>query len=578
MATIQSKNSRGHKYWYIVESRRVNGKPRPIVLAYLGKADDLLKRLQGQSEKFKLKSYSHGAIAILLKITHQLDIINIVNKYVNAKRSYMTKKPIRNNITAGATFILGAIGRICHPTSKNGFWDWAKTTSLQYLLRISLKKINSQHFWNMMDVIPISAIEKIEAELLKKINENYEIEPDMLFFDLTNFYTFINTTNSKASLAQRGKNKQKRNNLRQVGLALVVSNKNFIPLFHHTYQGNTNDSVIFKKVIKKIKKRMIDLNFNIEKLTVVFDRGNNSKENLKIIKELGFYYVGALTPYHHKNIIEEADGKYKEINFNENKLMVYREKHTIWEEERTLLIFISDKLKAGQIRGIYQSLNKKEKQLQEIKESLANPKAKKRDIKKLKAKIKKIVKGQFINDVIIWDLKVDKFKKYKLTFSIDKNKLKEIEEKLGFKIIMTNRHTWDTEKIIKGYYGQSHVEDAFKNMKNPFHNAVTPEYHWTNHKIQIHYAMCVMGYLLAKLTQMKVKSNCNFSGSLNKLLNILSNIRLGTLLEKSKKPGRVKAIYKLEEMSDEEKKIVNALEIENFHIEKPKFKGVGVYN
>jgi hypothetical protein len=45
MATIQKKNVRGNKYWYIVESRRVNGKPRPIVLAYLGKADDLLKRL-----------------------------------------------------------------------------------------------------------------------------------------------------------------------------------------------------------------------------------------------------------------------------------------------------------------------------------------------------------------------------------------------------------------------------------------------------------------------------------------------------------------------------------------------------
>jgi hypothetical protein len=49
-------------------------------------------------------------------------------------------------------------------------------------------------------------------------------------------------------------------------------------------------------------------------------------------------------------------------------------------------------------------------------------------------------------------------------------------------------------------------------------------------------------------------------------------------LSETLRPGRVKAIYKLEEMSDEEKKIVNALEIENFHIEKPKFKGVGVYN
>lgn len=47
MATIQSKNVNEYKYWYIVESRRVNGKPRPIVLAYLGKADYLLKRLKG---------------------------------------------------------------------------------------------------------------------------------------------------------------------------------------------------------------------------------------------------------------------------------------------------------------------------------------------------------------------------------------------------------------------------------------------------------------------------------------------------------------------------------------------------
>ncbi len=66
IATIQSKTSRGHKYWYIVESRRINGKPRPIVLAYLGKANDLLKRLQGITDGVKLKSYSHGAVVALL--------------------------------------------------------------------------------------------------------------------------------------------------------------------------------------------------------------------------------------------------------------------------------------------------------------------------------------------------------------------------------------------------------------------------------------------------------------------------------------------------------------------------------
>jgi hypothetical protein len=87
MATIQSKNSRGHKYWYIVESRRVNGKPRPIVLEYLGRPDDLLKRLQGLKKGLHLKSYSHGAIAALMNIAYQIDICSLINQYTMSPRS-----------------------------------------------------------------------------------------------------------------------------------------------------------------------------------------------------------------------------------------------------------------------------------------------------------------------------------------------------------------------------------------------------------------------------------------------------------------------------------------------------------
>lgn len=74
MATIQQKNCGGNKYWYIVESRRVNVKPRPVVLAYLGKANDLLKRLHGLTGGLRLKSYTHGAVAALLNIAHKLNI------------------------------------------------------------------------------------------------------------------------------------------------------------------------------------------------------------------------------------------------------------------------------------------------------------------------------------------------------------------------------------------------------------------------------------------------------------------------------------------------------------------------
>jgi len=576
MATIQSKKSRGYKYWYIVESRRVNGKPRPVVLAYLGKAEDLLKRLHGLYE-LKLKSYSHGAVCALINVAAKLEIADILNKYVKASRHYVAEKPVRNNLTVGITFLLGAIGRVCMPTSKMGWWNWAKTTSAEYLLRCSLSKVDSQHFWDLMDSFPEDAISLAEQEILQRLLEVCKIHTDTLFYDTTNFFTYIDTTNTHCDIAQRGNNKQKRNDLRQVGLAMVVSKEDYIPLFHHSYQGNLQDGTVFREVVENIKDRMQSLGLNQNTHTLVFDRGNNSKKNLAIVKSLGFYYVGALTPYHHKEVIDRAIEGMTNITVNYETLAVYREKSIIWEEERTILVFVSDRLMAGQIRGIYQSLDKKEKSLKELQKALANPKGKKRDRKDLEKKIRTITAGQYLKDVIKWKLIETEDGKYYMDYNIDKEQLHCVEEKLGFRIIMTNRHEWTSQEIITAYYGQSKIEHAFKNMKNPYHLALKPQYHWTDQKIKVHYFICVIGYLLSSIIWREAKLKAGYAGSLDNLLDLLNNIRLGTMLEESKKTGKPKATYKLEEMNEVEKRIMKALGIENAHNEQPKIKNVGVY-
>ena len=576
MATIQSKKSRGYKYWYIVESRRVNGKPRPVVLAYLGKAEDLLKRLHGLYE-LKLKSYSHGAVCALINVAAKLEIVDILNKYVKASRHYVAEKPVRNNLTAGITLLLGAIGRVCMPTSKMGWWNWAKTTSVEYLLRCSLSKVDSQHFWDLMNSFPEDAISLAEQEILQRLLEVYKIHTDTLFYDTTNFFTYIDTTNTHCDIAQRGNNKQKRNDLRQVGLAMVVSKEDYIPLFHHSYQGNLQDGTVFRDVVEKIKDRMQSLGLNQETHTLVFDRGNNSKKNLAIVKSLGFYYVGALTPYHHKEIIDRAIEEMTNITVNYETLAVYREKSIIWEEERTILVFVSDRLKAGQIQGIYQSLDKKGKSLKELQKALANPKGKKRDRKDLEKKIITITAGQYLKEVIKWKLIEIEEGKYYMDYYIDNEQLHRVEEKLGFRIIMTNRNEWTSQEIITAYYGQSKIEHAFKNMKNPYHLALKPQYHWTDQKIKVHYFICVIGYLLSSIIWREAKHKPGYAGSLDNLLDLLNNIRLGTMLEESKKTGKPKATYKLEEMNEVEKRIMKALDIENAHNEQPKIKNVGVY-
>ena len=149
---------------------------------------------------------------------------------------------------------------------------------------------------------------------------------------------------------------------------------------------------------------------------------------------------------------------------------------------------------------------------------------------------------------------------------------------MGLRVLMTDRHDWDTVDIIKTYYGQPRIEHAFRNLKNPYRLALKPQFHWTDQKIKVHFFICVLGYLLAAIVWHQAKAHAQFKVTLDTLLDTLNNVRLATMLEETKTRGRVKARYNLEEMSDEETLIMNALEIKDFHNNRPKFQGVSVYN
>jgi hypothetical protein len=102
--------------------------------------------LTEENKSLTIKSYSHGLVSVLLNVAKELNVVELINDEVKSQRPYFTDQPIRNNLTVGATLLLAAIGRICKPTSKDGWYGWAKRTSLSYLLRMDLSKLDSQHF------------------------------------------------------------------------------------------------------------------------------------------------------------------------------------------------------------------------------------------------------------------------------------------------------------------------------------------------------------------------------------------------------------------------------------------------
>lgn len=577
MATIQSKVSRGCRYWYIVESRRVNGKPRPVVLAYLGKPEDLLQRLNHRTGRITVKSYSHGAVAALVETAAVLQIPELINRSVQSPRSSRAPKPIRHHLTVGITLLLGAIGRVCMPTSKRGWWTWAQTTSCEYLLRCTLSHVDSQHFWDLMDALPVAAIERIEKELLRRVREHSGVPTDTLCYDTSNFYTYIATTNRRCTIAQRGKNKQKRQDLRQVGLALVVSRDTLIPLFHVAYEGNRHDCRVFERVARSIQQRLVDVGMELEAHTLVFDQGNHSQDNLKIVNTLGLHYVGALSPLHHRGLLERAQRDCESILVKGEPLRVFRDRREIGGESRTVVVYVSESLRDGQWRGLQQALNKKIDRLNRLQQSLIHPHARKHKQADLEIRMANLVKGQYLRGVIGWSLHEESEGRFRLDYSIHHEVLTEVKEQLGFRVLMTDRHDWSTAEIVEAYRGQSQVELAFKNLKNPYHLALKPQFHWTDQKIRVHYFMCVLGYLLATLVWKQARQKAHFSGTLDTLLDSLNAIRLAAVIEKTSKRGTPKVTYQLEKMSKPETILVEALGIQSTHLNRPEFQGVGVY-
>ena len=154
--------------------------------------------------------------------------------------------------------------------------------------------------------------------------------------------------------------------------------------------------------------------------------------------------------------------------------------------------------------------------------------------------------------------KIIKLENDKLSFAyfIDTEAFDKLKENtLGRKIVATNRHEWSSEEILLAYRGQAKVEYAFRNFKNPYHMAIRPQYHWTDQKIEAHFLMCIIGYLLTVYIYRKAK-HC-YSKNVSHFMDDLKNIRLGCVARGNK------ITYQLEEIDLPIQNIAEELNISN---------------
>jgi transposase len=543
VASIVGKKISGKTYYYLVESARVGGKPRIVSQQYLGPADEVAARLAGPGpgEPARSRHLGFGDLAAVWGVLDRLGYAGIVDAVTGGRRADAAAG-------VGTYLALACANRVVAPRSKLAFADWWSTTAGARVTRVPWAALDHRRFWDAMDAADEAALTGIERRLAAAMVAEFGLELPSMALDMTNFATYIDTGNEKAPVAQRGHAKQKRTDLRLVGLGMVVTRDGGVPLVGHAYPGNRNDVTVFPDVIDELVARYRQLAADDQDLTVVFDAGQNSADNFTHLAGAGLQFVGSLPPSDYPDLLALPASRLAVIDTARFPgLTGHETRAAALGAERRVILTHSPALHARQSRGFDQTTAKAARKLAELAARLERGRTR-RDKAAVEAEIAKITRPRWLNRVLATTVTGDKPSQLRLTWTVDDAARRELEAELfGKRILVTSRDDWPAPEVVAGYRSQSDAEAGFRQLKDPRVVSFSPMHHWTDQKIRVHVSYCVTALAIAHLMRREARRE-GLDLSVRVLLAELAGIQETVLLYPST-GGRPRARRMLTEMT-----------------------------
>lgn len=558
IASIIGKKQDGQTYYYLAESARVNGKPRIVSQRYLGSAEAVMARLgeAGPGEPDRSRHLGFGDIAAAWSIIGRLRIVEIIDGVVGVRRSDAAA-------SVGTYIALAVLNRVVAPRSKLAFSEWWATQAGDRLCRLPAAALDHRRFWDAMDAIAPEQLVEIERRVVARLVGEFDIDCSGLVLDMTNFATYIDSGNGRAPIAQRGHAKQKRTDLRLVGLGLVVSTDGGIPLVSHAYAGDRPDVTQFPLMVDELCQRFRAIGGDDAGLTLVYDAGQDSETNQFRIEQSPLHFVGSLPPSEHPALLAVPQSRYAvvdEVAFP--GLTAFETRASALGAEYRVVVTRSQTLHDKQVRGLAQTLAKATRQLAETAARLERGRTRK-DRAGVEAEVAKILQPQWCERVIIWSLDGDAPPSLRLTFSIDHKARQALEDELfGKRVLFTDRDEWPIRAVVAAYRSQSRVEADFRQMKDPKVVTFSPMFHWTDQKIRVHVAYCVLALAVARLMARETQ-RAGLAMSVRELLSKLQGIEETVLLYQGAR-GRPRARTMLTEMDPAQTRLYQLFGLEAY--------------
>lgn len=531
----ENKTIKGGKkvtYISIAHNVRKDGVPVREWTIRLGRkeqAEEKLRDIAMNQKSFTPENAEHLSSALLcayIDIFEELGLVDLINENTDKNRS--------QGFTPGHYILFCVLNRLTEPKSKNKLKDWFEGTILKECSPKMANFLTVQNIWNHFKMFfTPECLKEIFLSLVRKVAALYGVSPTTILMDSTNFYTYISDHPSN-ELPKRGRNKEGKKHLNLVNFSLSIDNDTGYPFYYKVYPGNVNDPDIFKQILPDLSEWFEQLEMERSDLTLIFDKGNNSKKSMEIIEENDWGFIGSLRPSMFKELLQEPYTEFSKIYDTKKKHAIYafrREAKVYTDKINTIIVTFDEKVHDKNLHALQHHITTRFDQLKEFSIHKLNAKPQWCDPKNILEHIdKQILKQKDFKKIIAIILEhiIQKAIQWQeLRWGLEEKNFTEKINTFGKSIIFSNKRDWSTKDIVLAYRQLYKIEHKFTEMKSCL--KTRPFHHWTDNNLEGHLFSCLLALLGRALLKQKLKK-LKIKGSFLKNIESLKKIHKVNLI------------------------------------------------
>jgi transposase len=247
----------------------------------------------------------------------------------------------------------------------------------------------------------------------------------------------------------------------------------------------------------------------------------------------------------------------------------YRTRKKVFGVERTVLVTLNRPLLQTQRKTLRREIDKRRRKLKALQASLARHAEGRAGgrlptLEGTRKRVQAILVGRHIKDLFEVTVSLDAQGLPTLQWSFRTHDWDHLQRTLlGKTLLFTDREAWTDEQIVRAYRSQSHVEAAFRRMKDPHVLTFRPIHHWTDQKLRVHALICVLALMILTLLRRKLEQ-AGVSLSIASMIERLSGIQEVSVLFPTAKGALPRASTVLSDLDAEQHALFQHLNLACF--------------